>query len=92
MSNRLKSSSNRIRSEHCGRRNQLLTLQTVTLDQGNGQQEDLQEMLCPSCRQKLINLISKNYDLQFDHVSTAVMYHTEYNRRVRNLGTPPKQS
>lgn len=50
MSNRLKSSTNRLRCEHCGRRNQRLTMQTVTLDQRDGTQENLTEMLCPPCR------------------------------------------
>ena len=66
------------------------TLQTVTLVQDDGQQEDLVEMLCPPCRQKLIYLISKDCDIQLDHLATAPMDFTGYKRRIRNPGPPPE--
>lgn len=89
MSNRLKSSTNRMRCERCGRRNQRLTLQNFTAGEADDGRQTVSAILCGPCHQKLLAKLSENYELVAEHAIYTSMDRAEYKRRLRDADPPP---
>lgn len=89
MSNRLKSSTNRMRCERCGRRNQRLVLQTFTTREAEHERQTATAMLCDPCHAALLEKLSENYELAAQSVTYTSLERAEYKRRLRNAGPPP---
>lgn len=95
MSNRLKSSTNRMRCDRCKRRNQRLSLRTFTTQEAENARQTATAMLCEPCQQQVLANLSSNYELVAQHAgntSYASMDRAEYKKRLRDSNPPPAAS
>lgn len=67
MSNQLKSSTNRMRCERGGRRNQRLTLQTFTTSAAAESRQTASAMTGAPCHQEMLAKPSENFELVAEH-------------------------